>query len=70
MKKKQLNELSLSELKELDRKILSDEEYHLLEENPEVESIECLGQSGYDTNAYWYDVQLTNGENIDIYTRN
>lgn len=38
-----------------------------LEECPEVKNVECLGSSGYKSSCYWYSVEFTNGDSIDVY---
>lgn len=66
---KELCDLSVEELKELDMCFLNDDDFENLQENPEVLNVECLGQSGYYKNSEWYDIQLSGGYNIDVYSK-
>lgn len=66
---KELRDLSVEELKELDMCFLNDDDFENLQENPEVLNVECLGQSGYYKNSEWYDIQLSDGYNIDVYSK-
>ena len=61
------SEMTLEELKGLDREVLDYYDVCDLEFNEHITDIECLGISG-DNKHYWYDVQLEDGDNIDVYT--
>lgn len=58
-----------NEIRKFDKNIITDSQFELICENPFVESVENLGLSGYRIGYYWYDVQFSDGTNIDIYTR-
>ena len=59
--------MTLEEIKNLDGEILTIEELNDLECEEFVEDIECLGVSG-NNKYYWYDVTLTDGNRIYVYT--
>lgn len=60
---------ALEEIKKLDKKLVSLKELESIESMPEIAKTENLGTSGVCTGAYWYDVQLQDGSNIDLYVR-
>lgn len=64
---KELSELSMEELEDIDCQLLDSEERTLLKQNVNVKSIEVLGTSGKHPNMMWYTVTLTNGKQVDIY---
>lgn len=59
--------MKLAEIKDLDREVLTIEELNDLECEEFVERVECLGASE-NNKYYWYDVTLTDGTRIDVYT--
>ena len=61
--------MSLDEIKELDRHILTIDELENLEAEENVLRIERLGFSGSNISLLWYDVALTDSTNIDIYIK-
>lgn len=61
--------MSLDEIKELDRHILTIDELENLEAEENVLRIEYLGFSGSNISLLWYDVALTDSTNIDIYIK-
>ena len=60
---------NINKLQTLNGKILSDEEFESLQENPFVKTVECLGTSGFHIGATWWDVCLTDGTFMDVYTK-
>ena len=52
----------------LNNKVLAPDQLNELEENKFIESIECLGDSGYKVGYKWYDVRVW-GRNIDVYVK-
>lgn len=61
--------MSLDEIKELDRHILTIDELENLEAEENVLRIEHLGFSSSNISLLWYDVALTDSTNIDIYMK-
>lgn len=61
--------MSLDEIKELNRHILTIDELENLEAEENVLRIEHLGFSGSNISLLWYDVALTDSTNIDIYIK-
>ena len=59
--------LSISDIKNLDKEFLTEDELEELEENVNVNTVECLGYSGKDVNVLWYDVALADNSHIDLY---
>ena len=52
----------------LNNKVLTPDQLNELEENEFIESVECLGCSGYKVGYKWYDVRVW-GRNIDVYVK-
>lgn len=59
--------MTLAEIKNLDGEVLTLEKLNDLECEEFVERMEWLGDSG-NNKYYWYDVTLTDGTRIDVYT--
>lgn len=59
--------LSIADIKSFDKKFLTEDELEELEENVNVQTMECLGYSGKDMNVLWYDVALADNSHIDLY---
>ena len=59
--------LSIVDIKSFDKKFLTEDELEELEENVNVQTMECLGYSGKDMNVLWYDVALADNSHIDLY---
>lgn len=51
----------------LSDKIITMSQMEELELCPEGQNVECLGASGYKGSYYWYSVEFTNGDSIDVY---
>ena len=66
---KELKDLTVEEIEQADGEKLTIDELNILKENPAVEKTESLGTRGSYTGCTWYDVQLTNGNSIDIYIK-
>lgn len=61
--------LTMSEIKALDKKIISLNQLEEIEESEHVSFIECLGQSGVYTDCAWYSVELGDDTDIDVYVK-
>jgi hypothetical protein len=61
--------MSKEELLELDGLVLTDEEFHNLEEEELVDNIDCDGTSGLHPGCLLWSVTLEDGEEISVYTR-
>ena len=61
--------LNVIDIKTLDKQYLTEDDIEELEENENVCTVECLGYSGHDIHALWYDVTFGDGLHIDIYSK-
>lgn len=64
---KSFEDLTIEQIKELDGKLLKDEEIDSLWLNSNVKELNELGDSVNYNLSRWVDVQLINGENINVY---
>lgn len=67
--KKEITNMNLEELLELDNEILTEKDLEELEESELVKDFESLGTSGQHPNCTWYSVTLINDETIDVYCK-
>lgn len=61
--------LTMSEIKALDKEIISLNQLEEIEESEHVSFTECLGQSGVYTDCAWYFVELEDDTDIDVYIK-
>ena len=61
--------LTMSEIKALDKEIISLNQLEEIEESEHVSFTECLGQSGVYTDCEWYSVELEDDTDIDVYIK-
>lgn len=61
--------LTMSEIKALDKEIISLNQLEEIEESEHVSFTECLGQSGVYTDCAWYSVELEDDTDIDVYIK-
>lgn len=66
-KKVDYSTLRTSQLLELDNSTLTVEEARKLDENPQVETCENCGASGYKIGCVWFVYTLRCGKEINIY---
>lgn len=66
---KSFEDLTIEQIKELDGKLLKDEEIDSLWLNSNVKELNELGDSVNYNLSRWVDVQLTNGESINVYCK-
>lgn len=59
--------MTRKEIELLNGRVISREEFEIIEENQEVANVENNGSSGTIPGATWYTVYFTDGEEIDIY---
>lgn len=64
---KSFEDLTIEQIKELDGELLKDEEIDSLWLNPNIKELNELGDSVNYNLSRWVDVQLTNGESINVY---
>ena len=64
-----IKNLDIDELKKLDTKVLTDTELEQLQEHPSVKWFENMGVSGYKIWLTWWDILLTDGTSMDVYTK-
>lgn len=55
-------------IRDLENKIVTDEEFAAIEEHPEVEKVENNGNSGKYSAATWWTAYLKDGSEFDFYT--
>lgn len=63
-----IKEMDIDKLKTLDKEILTDSELEELQEHSSVKWFENMGVSGFKTWLTWWDILLTDGTSIDVYT--
>lgn len=61
--------LTLNEIKELNKEIISLNQLEEIEESDHVTFTECLGQSGVYTYCAWYSIELEDDTDIDVYIK-
>lgn len=59
--------MTRKEIENLNNQIITEGQLDEIEINEEVTNVECLGQSGYAAGYYWYIVEFTDAESIDVY---
>lgn len=64
-----IKNMDIDELKKLDTKVLTDTELEQLQEHPSVKWFENMGVSGYKIWLTWWDILLTDGTSMDVYTK-
>lgn len=64
-----IKNMDIDELKKLDTKVLTDTELEELQEHPSVKWFENMGVSGYKIWLTWWDILLTDGTSMDVYTK-
>lgn len=64
-----IKNMDIDELKKLDTKVLTDSELEELQEHPSVKWFENMGVSGYKIWLIWWDILLTDGTSMDVYTK-
>ena len=64
-----IKNMDIDELKKLDTKVLTDTELEQLQEHPSVKWFENMGVSGCKIWLTWWDILLTDGTSMDIYTK-
>lgn len=65
--KNTINELTTDQLCELEGIELTEEEFSLLMENPNVERCENNGFSGFQSGKMWFTAYLTDNTDFDYY---
>lgn len=55
-------------IKQLDKKIINDEQWEKINESSDVVTLENNGFSGVYPNLIWWTATLTTGEEITLYT--
>jgi hypothetical protein len=61
--------MKLENIKKLDKAIIGNEMFDILNYDENVISIESVGYSGTKNGYLWYDVTLVDNTHIDVYAR-
>lgn len=61
--------MTLKKIKKLNNKIISDNQFEMLEESEYVEWMECVGFSSSNIGCLWWDVKLVDGTSIDVFCK-
>lgn len=66
---KEVSKMNLTSLYNLDDEELTEEEFEELQEHELVKSMENLGYSASHLGCQWWNVELEDGDCIDVFTR-
>lgn len=61
--------MNLTELKELDNKLITESQLEEIELHENVVAVKNVGSSSQYIGATWLDVQLDNGKSIDVFVK-